>query len=141
MQAFCVFVDFLLYGYHKLTESLQLPKHVITEMAHMSENLDINYNNTLNDNILSNSDVLYVTRIQKERFEDPILYDTVKNSFVIDCKTLEKCKESMIVMHPLPRVNEIATEVDNDPRAMYFKQMEFGMFMRMALLSLTMGIF
>ena len=107
----------------------------------MCENADINYVNELNDNILSTTDVLYVTRIQKERFEDPSLYENVKDLYIINNSTIKNCKESMIIMHPLPRVNEIAVEVDNDPRAMYFKQMEFGMYMRMALLALTMGVY
>ncbi len=91
------------------------------------------------DEVLADTDVLYVTRIQRERFEDPADYDKVKDSYVITPETLKTAKERMIVMHPLPRVGEISTEVDDDPRAAYFRQMEYGMYVRMALLSLVLG--
>jgi aspartate carbamoyltransferase len=91
------------------------------------------------DAVLADTDVLYVTRIQKERFDDPADYDRVKDSYVITSNTLKSAKERMIVMHPLPRVGEIATEVDDDPRAAYFRQMEYGMYVRMALLALVLG--
>jgi len=83
--------------------------------------------------------VLYVTRIQKERFETDEAYETVKGSYVIDNALMDKVPKNMIVLHPLPRVDEIATEVDGDPRAAYFRQMENGMFVRMALLALILG--
>ncbi len=91
------------------------------------------------DEVLPETDVLYVTRIQKERFEDPAQYDEVKDSYVITADTMTRAKERMAVMHPLPRVGEIATEVDADPRAAYFRQMEYGMYVRMALLALVLG--
>jgi aspartate carbamoyltransferase len=91
------------------------------------------------DAVLADTDVLYVTRIQKERFEDQAEYDQVKDSYVISAETMKGAKEHMIVMHPLPRVGEIATEVDDDPRAAYFRQMEYGMYVRMALLALVLG--
>jgi aspartate carbamoyltransferase len=91
------------------------------------------------DEVLADTDVLYVTRIQKERFENPSEYDQVKDSYVITAETMATAKERMIVMHPLPRVGEIATEVDRDPRAAYFRQMEYGMYVRMALLALVLG--
>ena len=91
------------------------------------------------DDVIGETDVLYVTRVQKERFENPADYDTVKNAFVIDADTMRAAKERMIVMHPLPRVTEIAMEVDDDPRAAYFRQMEYGMYVRMALLAMVLG--
>ena len=91
------------------------------------------------EEVLADTDVLYVTRIQKERFENPSEYDQVKDSYVITAETMASAKERMIVMHPLPRVGEIATEVDRDPRAAYFRQMEYGMYVRMALLALVLG--
>lgn len=91
------------------------------------------------EEVLPETDVLYVTRIQKERFEDPAAYDHVKDSYVITADTMTRAKEKMAVMHPLPRVGEIATEVDSDPRAAYFRQMEYGMYVRMALLALVLG--
>jgi aspartate carbamoyltransferase len=89
--------------------------------------------------VLADTDVLYVTRIQKERFQDQSEYEQVKDSYVITRETLKNAKDDMIVMHPLPRVGEIATEVDDDPRAAYFRQMEYGMYVRMALLALVLG--
>jgi len=89
--------------------------------------------------VLPSTDVLYVTRIQKERFEDLEMYERVKGSFVITPETMRHAKEHMIVMHPLPRVGEIDMQVDDDPRAAYFRQMEYGLYVRMALLALVLG--
>jgi len=89
--------------------------------------------------VLPQTDVLYVTRVQKERFEDPAQYDLVKDSYIITPVTLQQAKEHMIVMHPLPRVGEISEDVDVDPRAAYFRQMENGLYIRMALLALVLG--
>ena len=89
--------------------------------------------------MIAQSDVLYVTRVQKERFEDPDLYESVKSAFVITPETMKSAKENMIVMHPLPRVGEISMEVDDDPRAAYFRQMEYGLYVRMALLAMVLG--
>jgi aspartate carbamoyltransferase len=91
------------------------------------------------DSVLPDTDVLYVTRIQKERFENPEQYDQVKDSYVITSGTMESAQDNMAVLHPLPRVGEIAREVDDDPRAAYFRQMEYGMYVRMALLALVLG--
>jgi aspartate carbamoyltransferase len=91
------------------------------------------------DSVLAETDVLYVTRIQKERFTNPDEYETVKGSYVISPEVLKGAKENMIVMHPLPRVGEIAMEVDDDPRAAYFRQMEYGLYTRMALLAMVLG--
>jgi len=91
------------------------------------------------DEVLPTTDVLYVTRIQKERFATPEDYDAVKGSYSITLDTLNQAKSDMIVMHPLPRVGEIAMEVDDDPRAAYFRQMEYGLYTRMALLAMVLG--
>ena len=91
------------------------------------------------DSVIAGTDVLYVTRVQRERFDDEADYDRVRNEFVIDTDTLAAAKQRMIVMHPLPRVNEITMEVDDDPRAAYFRQMEYGMYVRMALLAMVLG--
>jgi aspartate carbamoyltransferase len=91
------------------------------------------------DSVLAETDVLYVTRIQKERFSDPSEYDQVKGSYVISPETMSGAKQKMALMHPLPRVGEITTDVDTDPRAAYFRQMEYGMYTRMALLALVLG--
>ena len=91
------------------------------------------------ETVLAESDVLYVTRVQKERFEDESVYDSVKGAYVISPVTLTRAKQKMIVMHPLPRVGEITMEVDEDPRAAYFRQMEYGLYVRMALLAMVLG--
>lgn len=83
---------------------------------------------------IEKADVLYMTRIQRERFEDMDEYERLKDSFILDKKILSHAKQQMIVLHPLPRVNEIAVEVDEDARAKYFAQAEYGMFIRMALI-------
>jgi len=91
------------------------------------------------ETVLRETDVLYVTRVQKERFSSLQQYESQKNRYVVTPRTLTKAKESMIIMHPLPRVGEITPEVDSDPRAVYFRQVEYGMYVRMALLALLMG--
>jgi aspartate carbamoyltransferase len=89
--------------------------------------------------VLAETDVLYVTRVQKERFTDPQEYESVKGAYVITPETMAGAKEKMILMHPLPRVGEISMEVDDDPRAAYFRQMEYGLYIRMALLAMVLG--
>lgn len=91
------------------------------------------------DEVIPEVDVLYVTRIQKERFPDPAEYMKVKGSYRIDLKTLEKAKKDLIILHPLPRVGEIAPEVDETPHARYFRQVWNGIIVRMALLALILG--
>ncbi len=89
--------------------------------------------------IIGEVDVLYVTRVQKERFTDLAEYERVKDVYIITADLLKDAKRDMIVMHPLPRVNEIAYEVDADPRAAYFRQMQNGLYIRMALLAAVLG--
>jgi len=89
--------------------------------------------------VIADVDVLYVTRVQKERFEDPAEYEKLKDFYVITPKLLERAKEKMIVMHPFPRVYEISYEVDSDPRAAYFRQIQNGLYIRMALLAAVLG--
>jgi aspartate carbamoyltransferase len=91
------------------------------------------------EEVLPQTDVLYVTRVQKERFEDPAVYEKVKGAYVIDAATMKAAKQRMIVMHPLPRVTEISMDFDEDPRAAYFRQMEYGLYVRMALLAMVLG--
>jgi aspartate carbamoyltransferase catalytic subunit len=85
-------------------------------------------------------DVLYVTRIQKERFPDPAEYAKVKGSYRIDLETLSEAKKDLVILHPLPRVDEIAAEVDTTPYARYFQQVRNGIVVRMALLALILGV-
>jgi aspartate carbamoyltransferase len=88
---------------------------------------------------MKNANVLYVTRVQKERFEKEQDYNAVKGAYVIDADLMKEAPEKMIVMHPLPRVDEISTDVDSDPRAAYFREMENGLYVRMAILALVLG--
>lgn len=84
--------------------------------------------------VISKADILYMTRIQKERFLSAQLYKRVKNSFILNKKLLSKLNQKAIIMHPLPRVNEISQEIDSDKRAAYFRQAQNGLYIRMALL-------
>lgn len=92
------------------------------------------------ESIMSQIDVLYVTRIQRERFPDVAEYTKVKGAYKIDLETLKNAKKDMIILHPLPRVDEIAAEVDNAPQARYFQQVWNGVVVRMAILSLVLGV-
>jgi len=91
------------------------------------------------EEVLPETDVLYVTRVQKERFEDVKDYEKVKGTYIISPQTLRTAKNDLVLMHPLPRVGEISMELDDDPRAAYFRQMEYGMYVRMALLAMVLG--
>lgn len=86
------------------------------------------------DAVIGNLDILYMTRVQRERFFNEEDYIRLKDSFILDANKMKLAREDMLVLHPLPRVNEISTEVDNDPRAVYFKQAEYGVYIRMALI-------
>jgi len=115
---------------------LRLPREIITELDDQA----IPYQEFIHlEEALTQTDVLYVTRVQKERFEDPQEYEKVKGTFIINPETLKKAKEDLTLMHPLPRVGEISMELDDDPRAAYFRQMEYGMYVRMALLAMVLG--
>lgn len=91
------------------------------------------------EDVVNELDVLYVTRIQRERFPDPAEYERVRGSYRITLKTLENVKEDLMIMHPLPRVDEILPEVDGTKYAYYFKQARYGVPVRMALLKLVLG--
>jgi aspartate carbamoyltransferase len=118
-------------------ELLSLPHEIKGELA--ENGTPANYYQTISPELMARTDVLYVTRVQKERFENPADYEAVKGSYIITLDTLKDAKDKMIVMHPLPRVGEIAMEVDDDPRAAYFRQMEYGLYVRMALLAMVLG--
>ena len=91
------------------------------------------------EEVIGSLDILYMTRVQKERFFNEQDYLRLKDSYILDKEKMKLAKQRMIVLHPLPRVNEIAPEVDDGPRAAYFKQVRFGMFARMALISKLTG--
>ena len=86
------------------------------------------------EDVIGGLDLLYMTRVQRERFFNEEDYIRLKDSFILDKKKLKSAKDDMLILHPLPRVNEIAVEVDDDPRAVYFKQAQFGVYVRMALI-------
>jgi len=117
-------------------QNLRMPPEILQELE--EKGVPQSEHTTLEEP-LPNSDVLYVTRVQKERFEDLNEYNQVKDVYVITSDTLKRAKDRMIVMHPLPRVGEISLDVDNDPRAAYFRQMEYGLYVRMALLAMVLG--
>lgn len=117
-------------------EILRMPEDVMEEVD--DKGILQSEHKTLSK-VLPRTDVLYVTRVQKERFEDESAYEKVKSAYVITPRVLKAAKKKMIVMHPLPRVTEIAMEVDDDPRAAYFRQMEYGLYVRMALLAMVLG--
>ena len=91
------------------------------------------------EDVMGELDVLYMTRVQKERFFNEQDYIRLKDSYILDREKMKLAKQRMIVLHPLPRVNEISPEVDEDPRAAYFKQVKFGMYARMALMAKLTG--
>lgn len=91
------------------------------------------------DSVIDQLDILYMTRVQKERFFNEQDYIRLKDSYILDTEKMKAAKKNMIVLHPLPRVNEITPEVDADPRAAYFKQVKYGMYARMALIARLTG--
>lgn len=116
-------------------EILRMPAEIIAELPRTLPQAE--YSSL--EPVLAQTDVLYVTRVQKERFSDEAEYESVKGAYVITPETLSHARQKMIVMHPLPRVGEISMDVDADPRAAYFRQMEYGLYVRMALLAMVLG--
>jgi aspartate carbamoyltransferase catalytic subunit len=92
------------------------------------------------EKVIGDLDVLYMTRVQRERFLNEDEYIRLKDSYILTERLMKRARDGLIVLHPLPRVNEIAVEVDDDPRAAYFKQAEYGMYIRMALLASILGV-
>ncbi|HEX8683490.1 MAG TPA: aspartate carbamoyltransferase [Ardenticatenaceae bacterium] len=113
-------------------EILRMPLSVTNQVRSrgvpMQETYDVH-------DVIAEADVLYVTRVQKERFSDLAQYEEVRDYYIVDADLMRQAKERMIVMHPLPRVGEIRPEVDDDPRAAYFRQVRNGLYIRMALLA------
>ena len=118
-------------------KELQIPEY-ITEQVFKKANIEFVEEERL-ENVIGDLDVLYMTRVQKERFFNEQDYIRLKDSYILDKQKMKNAKPSMIVLHPLPRVNEISPEVDDDPRAAYFKQVKYGMFVRMALMAKLTG--
>ena len=92
------------------------------------------------NSVMQNLDILYMTRVQRERFFNEEDYIRLKDSYILTLEKLENAKKDLAILHPLPRVNEIAVEVDSDPRAVYFKQVKYGVIVRMALILKLLGV-
>ena len=117
---------------------LKIPEYLKHDLLD-AKNLDYKEAETIEE-VIEDLDILYMTRVQKERFFNEQDYIRLKDTYILDLNKLEKSKSDLIVMHPLPRVNEIAIEVDDDPRAKYFDQVQNGRFMRMALILKMLGL-
>lgn len=117
-------------------ETLKIPQEIKDKLKYSK----VKYHESADYNgILGKIDILYMTRVQKERFESQEEFNKVKNSYVLKMCDVKKMRTSVRIMHPLPRVNEIAEEVDNDPRAAYFRQAQNGLYVRMSLLNYLLG--
>ncbi len=112
-------------------EELKLPRYVKEDI--LSANLTYEQHESLED-CIEQLDVLYMTRVQRERFFNEEDYIRLKDTYILTTGKLKRAKQDLVIMHPLPRVNEIAAEIDDDPRACYFKQVLYGKFVRMALI-------
>lgn len=117
-------------------EILRMPLSIMNQV--IDAKLNVRETHDVAD-VIENADVLYVTRVQKERFTDLAQYEEVKGHYEITTDLMKKAKSKMIIMHPLPRVGEIHYNVDTDPRAAYFRQVKNGMYIRMALLAAVLG--
>ena len=116
---------------------LRVPEYVTQEL----DEAGIEYTTAERlENVIGDLDILYMTRVQKERFFNEQDYIRLKDSYILDNQKMSLARKNMIVLHPHPRVNEIAPEVDDDPRAAYFKQVKYGMFVRMALIAKVVGV-
>ncbi|MGQ4892533.1 MAG: aspartate carbamoyltransferase [Candidatus Njordarchaeia archaeon] len=118
-------------------KELRMPRETIRDLEEMGVEVIESFNV---EEVIGDLDVLYVTRIQKERFPDIKEYEKVKSSYRIDTKILEKAKDDLIIMHPLPRTGEISYDVDKTKFALYFQQVKNGVIVRMALLGLILGV-
>ena len=119
-------------------KELRIPEYIKEEFI-SKKNIKFKEVEKLED-VIEELDILYMTRIQRERFFNEEEYLRLKDSYILDKEKMDIAKDDMIVMHPLPRVNEISMEVDNDYRAAYFKQAEYGMYVRMALMCKLLGV-
>ena len=119
-------------------KELKLPEYLVNEVL-LKNNVEFIETESL-DEAMDKLDILYMTRVQKERFFNEADYVRLKDTYILTPEKLERAKETMRVLHPLPRVNEISVEVDNDPRACYFRQARNGKYIRMALIMKLLGI-
>ncbi len=119
-------------------KELELPNYIKSEILDKNR---IEYKEVERlEEVIGELDVLYMTRVQKERFFNEADYIRLKDSYILDKEKMDLAKKDLSVLHPLPRVNEISYEVDDDPRACYFRQVKYGMYVRMALISKLLGV-
>lgn len=118
-------------------EELQVPDYI--KIFLQSKNIEFKEVEKMED-VIGELDVLYMTRVQRERFFNEADYVRLKDSYILDNDKMKLASKDLAVLHPLPRVNEIATEVDSDPRAVYFKQVRYGVIVRMALILKLLGV-
>jgi aspartate carbamoyltransferase catalytic subunit len=119
-------------------KELEVPSYIKTEVLEKN-NIEFMETRKL-EYVIGDLDILYMTRVQKERFFNEEDYIRLKDTYILDKEKMKRAKSDMIILHPLPRVNEIAVELDNDPRACYFKQAKYGMYVRMALIAKLLGV-
>ncbi|MFA9375448.1 MAG: aspartate carbamoyltransferase [Lachnotalea sp.] len=119
-------------------EELKIPDYIREDVLNQN-NIKFKEVERLED-VMPDLDLLYMTRVQRERFFNEEDYVRLKDRYILDAKKMEIAKEDMLVLHPLPRVNEISVEVDNDPRAAYFRQVQYGVYARMALILILLEI-
>jgi len=119
-------------------DELTIPKYIKSELIQNDNTKFLEVKKL--EEVIGDLDILYMTRVQKERFFNEEDYIRLKDSYILDKEKMKKAKKDMIVLHPLPRVNEISVEIDNDPRACYFRQAKFGMYARMALIAKLLGV-
>ena len=118
-------------------EELKIPDYITDQL----KDRGISYEEVISlDSVMPKLDLLYMTRVQRERFFNEEDYVRLKDFYILTMDKMEKAKEDCLVLHPLPRVNEISVEVDDDPRAAYFKQAQYGVYVRMALILTLLGI-
>jgi len=118
-------------------ESLKLPSAVKTYIKNAGLEY---YQYTELTDVIPKADIIYMTRVQQERFPDPLEYEKVKNAYILENKMLENSKENLKILHPLPRVNEISEDVDDNPKAYYFQQARNGVYVRQALIAAILGL-
>lgn len=119
-------------------EELQIPEYLKKEVF---EKKGITYQEVERmEEVMPELDIIYMTRVQRERFFNEADYIRLKDSYILDMDKLKNAKEDLAILHPLPRVNEISVKVDDDPRACYFKQVNYGKYIRMALIMTMLGV-
>lgn len=122
--------------YFVAPQSLQMPEYILEELKENGTKFSLHQKI---EEVVDKVDILYMTRIQGERFSDPKEYDKVKNVFILNAGMLKNAKSNLRILHPLPRVNEIDTDVDSTKHAYYFEQAENGLYVREALLAMVLG--